>query len=166
MQIDWPGERVEIALEARPFTPTGEADAELVGGVAGRHPLRLGDAEMIEHRLELRGRAFAYADNADFRAFDDGDLAAAITPAVMQQASGDPPGAASAENDYVRRRVLAHSPLSAISMTKPPARAMCTSSVSPCRTVTSRTFIAWRSSPMPSAPSPSSQMVATYSVSA
>ena len=96
VQVHRAGERVEVACEPRPLAPAGKADAELEGGVAGRHPFGLGDAEMVEQCLQLRGRALAHADDADLRAFNDGDRSA---PAMVQQAGGDPARAAAAQHD-------------------------------------------------------------------
>ena len=96
VQVDGTRERVEIAVEPAALAPARKADAELVGGVAGRHPFGLGNAEVVEHGLQLRCRAFAHADDADLRTFDDGDFPAPRAPLVMQQAGGNPPRAAAA----------------------------------------------------------------------
>src|SRR5437763_14842043 len=69
-------ERVEVTFVARLVGPAGEFDARFVGSVAARHPLRLGDAELIEEGLELRRRAFTDSDDSDRRRFDQRDAGA------------------------------------------------------------------------------------------
>src|SRR5260221_4657756 len=44
-------EGMEVTLAARLVGPAGEFDPGFVGGVAARHPFRLGDAELIEEGL-------------------------------------------------------------------------------------------------------------------
>ncbi len=81
-------EGVEIALEA---------DAELVGRVAGRHPFGLGKAELIEEMLELWRRSFADPDDADLRAFHQ--RYPRLRPAVRDQTRGHPARRAAAKDD-------------------------------------------------------------------
>src|SRR5579875_1538511 len=60
-------EGVEVTFEAGPRGPALEADAGLVGGMAGRHPFRFLDAEALEEPAQPRRGAFAHADHADLR---------------------------------------------------------------------------------------------------
>src|SRR3954452_8410815 len=97
--VDVSRERVKVAFVARLVGPAGEFDAGFVGGVAARHPLRLGDAEFIEEGLELRRRAFTNPDDSDRGRFDQRDAGALLAPVTVEQISGHPTCGPAAEND-------------------------------------------------------------------
>ena len=92
-------ERVEILLEARPGGPAAERNADLVRGVAARHPVALLGADELEELLQRRRRALAHADDADVGRFDQRDVDVLVAPVQGKQVGGDPAGGAAAEND-------------------------------------------------------------------
>ena len=91
------------------IAPSGEADTQLVGRIAGRHPFDFGDAQMVEKSFQLGCRTLAHADDADSRALHQGHFSPAIPQAIVQQAGRDPPGASPAKDDHMGRRGLSHS---------------------------------------------------------
>ena len=59
-------ERVKVALETRALGPAFEPDADLIGRVAGRHPFRLGNADLVEEPAEGLGADAAAAHSRIF----------------------------------------------------------------------------------------------------
>ena len=157
VRVEIGGEGVEVALVPRAIGPAFEPDADLIGGVAPRHPFGLRNAEAVEEGLELGGRTFTDADDPDLARFDQRDLGSAPPPAIVEQTGRHPPGGpaakdADAAGDGHQR--------GAIRMAKPPPGAMRRSRRSPLRT---RRVSRTRSLPLEpaSAVGPSRQMVAT-----
>ena len=147
VQVGRRREGVEVACETGPLAPAGEADAELVCRITGRHPFGLLDAEMVEEGFELRRRSLTDADDADLGAFDNGHRSAACPPLVMEQGGGNPAGAAAAEDDDAGRGGSAHPPVGISLIAKPPPGAMRKSSTSADVTVRSSITISNRASP-------------------
>ena len=92
-------EGVEILVETRLGRPVPERDADLVGRVTARHPVRLLDADDVEEKLERRRRPFTDTDDADVGRLHERDLDVLICPVGRHQVGGDPAGGAAAE-DY------------------------------------------------------------------
>src|SRR5438874_9547261 len=72
------GEGVEVAPEPRLGRPAVEADAAVVGRVAGGHPLRLLEPQAVEEAAEPRGRALTNADDSDRGGLQQRDLDASL----------------------------------------------------------------------------------------
>ena len=79
--VDLGGEGVAVIGRAG-GTPPGKADIRLVGGLAARHPIGLGNAHHLEKALQRGGGAFADADGGDVGRLDQFDGGAG--PAVGQ----------------------------------------------------------------------------------
>src|SRR2546429_3909394 len=92
------GEGVEVALEPRLGRPAVEADAALVGRVAGGHPLRLLEPQAVEKAAEPRGRALANADDADRGRLPPRDLDASLDEGAREDQRRHPPRRAAADD--------------------------------------------------------------------
>ncbi len=97
--VDHP-EPLEGVVEVMPLgPPVLESDAEFVRGVAPRHPLVLGEAEVVEEVPDGAERGLAHADRLDPVGFDEGhrDIAAEGGPQIRGR---HPAGGAAADDDY------------------------------------------------------------------
>ena len=139
MNVEVAWERVEISFEPGHVRPAVERDPDLVRCVATRHPFGLGDPDLVEECLELRGRSLADADDPDVARFDQRHLGPDCTPALLEQASRHPARRAAAKDANSSR--ARHRQRAAMRMAKPPPGAMCTASVSPRFTIRVSTTI-------------------------
>ena len=132
-------EGVKIMLEAGLVGPSVKRNADLVGGVAARHPVGFGDPQAVEELLQLRGRSFAHPDDSDVGGFDQGDRRPARSPGLLHQTGRHPAGGAAAQDADAGRRRSAHRAVSATA--NPPPATMRTSIRSPRRTVRRSTIM-------------------------
>ena len=132
-------EGVKIMLEARLVGPSVKRNADLVGGVAARHPVGFGDPQAIEELLQLRGRPLAYPDDPDVGGFNQGNRGPSRSPGLLHQTGRHPAGGAAAQDADAGRRRSAHRAISATA--NPPPATMRTSIRSSRRTVRRSTIM-------------------------
>ena len=90
-------EGVEVVLPN--VLPVLEIDAELEGGVRGRHELRLVDAEQVVEGVQCRDRRLAHADGADFLGLHQLDIEL-LAQQLAHEGGHHPAGSTSASDDH------------------------------------------------------------------